>query len=95
MEVWTMAGKTGRISQPDDLHASTGMYEIRLRGQLDGGTWSQWFDGLTVTANESGQTVLSGPVADQAALHGLLVKVRDLGLPLISVHLVEGNEEEK
>lgn len=58
-------------------------YEIRLRGRLDP-RWAAWFDGLTLTTPD-GTTVLSGPVTDQAALHGLLQKIRDLGLPLLSV----------
>jgi len=59
-------------------------YEFRVRGVLDPG-WSTWFDGLEVTSDEHGQTIIAGPVVDQAALHGLLAKVRDLGLPLLSV----------
>lgn len=59
-------------------------YEIRVAGQLER-HWSEWFDGLAVEADESGQTILSGLVPDQAALHGLLNKIRDLGLPLLSV----------
>jgi hypothetical protein len=59
-------------------------YEIRVRGVLDGG-WSAWFDGLQVTSNARGQTTIAGPVTDQAALHGLLAKVRDLGLELLEV----------
>ena len=59
-------------------------YEIRLQGRLDP-RWAAWFDGLRVTTDELGTTVLTGPVPDQAALHGLLAKVRDLGLPLVSV----------
>jgi hypothetical protein len=59
-------------------------YEIRVNGVLDGG-WSAWFDGLQVTSDERGQTTIAGPVVDQAALHGLLAKVRDLGLELLSV----------
>jgi hypothetical protein len=59
-------------------------YEIRVRGVLDSG-WSAWFDGLRVASNQHGQTTIAGPVADQAALHGLLVKVRDLGLELLEV----------
>ena len=62
-------------------------YEIRVGAVLDGG-WSAWFEGLEVTSDEQGQTVIAGPVVDQAALHGLLAKVRDLGLPLISVRRV-------
>jgi hypothetical protein len=59
-------------------------YEIRVRGVLGSG-WSAWFDGLQVTSDEHGQTIIAGPVADQAALHGLLAKVRDLGLELLGV----------
>jgi hypothetical protein len=59
-------------------------YEIRVNGVLDRG-WSAWFDGLQVASHEHGQTTIAGPVADQAALHGLLAKVRDLGLELLEV----------
>ena len=62
----------------------TGRYEIRLKGHLDA-RWAAWFDGLTIAHDGDGTTLIHGPVADQAALHGLLQKVRDLGLPLISV----------
>ena len=61
------------------------VYQIRLKGHLDD-QWTDWFEGLTITLEEDGNTLLSGPVADQAALHGLLKKVRDLGMPLISVN---------
>lgn len=59
-------------------------YQIRLTGHL-GQQWGDWFDGLTITLEENGDTVLTGKVVDQAALHGLLKKVRDLGMPLVSV----------
>jgi hypothetical protein len=59
------------------------VYQIRLKGHL-GPQWTEWFGGLTITLEESGETLLTGPVVDQAALHGLLKKVRDLGMPLIS-----------
>jgi hypothetical protein len=59
-------------------------YAIRIRGQL-AARWAAWFDGMTLTTEDDGTTVLEGPVVDQAALHGLLHKVRDLGLPLLSV----------
>jgi hypothetical protein len=61
-----------------------GSYEIRLRGRLDA-RWAAWFDGLGLTHEGAGTTVIHGPLADQAALHGLLNRVRDLGLPLVSV----------
>ena len=60
------------------------IYQIRLRGHL-GSQWTDWFGGLTVTLEDNGETLLTGPVVDQAALHGLIKKVRDLGMPLVSV----------
>ena len=63
-------------------------YEIRLKGHLDA-RWTGWFDGFTITLTEDGETILTGSVADQAALHGLLKKVRDLGLPLLSVNPIK------
>lgn len=60
------------------------VYLIRIQGHL-GRNWTDWFEGLTITWEENGETVLAGPVVDQAALYGLLRKVRDLGLPLLSV----------
>jgi len=63
-------------------------YEIRLAGHLDD-RWSAWFDGLAITHEGDGTTTLRGPVADQAGLHGLLTKVRDLGAPLISLAPVD------
>jgi hypothetical protein len=65
-----------------------GRYEIRLKGHLDQ-RWAAWFDGLSLTHQSDGTTVIHGPIADQAALHGLLQKVRDVGLPLVSVICVE------
>jgi hypothetical protein len=66
----------------------SGLYEIRLKGQLDS-QWTNWFDGLSITLEDNGDTLLSGPLKDQAALHGLLKKVRDLGMILVSVCPVE------
>ena len=65
-----------------------GRYEIRVKGHLDS-RWAAWFDGLSLTNESDGTTLLCGPVADQAALHGLLQKVRDMGLPLVSVTQVQ------
>ncbi len=64
------------------------VYQIRIKGHL-GSQWTDWFEGLTITPEEDGDTLLTGPVVDQAALHGLLKKVRDLGMPLVSVSPVE------
>ena len=72
----------------DTRHSPTHYFEIRLKGHLDT-RWASWFEGMSITLTEDGATVLTGPVADQAALHGLLKKVRDLGLLLISVNRVE------
>ena len=59
-------------------------YEIRIKGHLDN-RWANWFEGLTITLEDNGETLLTGPVVDQAALHGVLKKVRDVGMPLLSV----------
>src|SRR5687768_4144196 len=69
-------------------HHEPGLYEIRIKGHLEQ-RWANWFEGLSITLVESGDTLLTGPVVDQAALHGLLRKVRDLGLPLVSVIQVD------
>jgi hypothetical protein len=72
-----------RTPTPDRPEA--GHYQIRLTGRLDA-HWAAWFDGLTVSQEADGTTVISGPIADQAALHGVLQRIRDLGLPLVSVN---------
>ena len=64
------------------------VYEIRIKGHLDK-QWTEWFEGLTITLEDNGDTLLTGHVVDQAALHGLLRKVRDLGMPLLSVDSVK------
>lgn len=69
-------------------HPQCGRYEIRIEGHLHE-HWADWFGGLTITPEADGNTLIAGPVIDQAALYGLLRKVRDLGLPLISVNRVQ------
>ncbi len=68
------------------------IYQIRVRGHLSK-TRGDWFSGLTIENRPNGEALISGPVADQAALHGLLVKIRDLGLPLLSVQQIESSED--
>ena len=68
-------------------------YRIRVGGHLDS-SWSEWFEGLRLTREANGETVLSGPIVDEAALHGVLGKVRDLGLPLLAVNRVEPGLEQ-
>lgn len=67
------------------------VYQIRIEGHL-GRQWTDWFGGLTITLEDNGTTLLAGPVVDQAALHGLLKKVRDLGMPLVSVNRVDAGQ---
>lgn len=69
------------------------VYQIRIRGNL-GRQWADWFDGLTITLEDDGDTLLAGPVIDQSALHGILKKIRDLGMPLLSVNCVEPGRRE-
>ena len=80
----------GAMSQELEPHADSSQpmaYQIRITGQLDA-RWADWFEGLTITL-DGGDTLISGPIADQAALHGLLKRVRDLGMALVSVGPVE------
>jgi hypothetical protein len=69
------------------------VYQIRIKGHL-GRQWTDWFGGLAITLEDNGETLLTGPVVDQAALHGLLRKVSDLGMPLLSVIRVNPDEED-
>ncbi len=64
------------------------VYQIRVKGHLDP-QWTDWFEGVAITLEEGGDTLLTGPITDQAALHSLLRKVRDLGIPLVSVNRLE------
>lgn len=72
--------REGDTSQPT-------IYQLKIKGQL-GHQWMEWFEGLTITLEEDGNTLLTGQVIDQAALHGILKKIRDLGMPLLSVNTV-------
>jgi hypothetical protein len=68
------------------------VYRITIKGHLDG-EWSDWFDGLTITLVDTGETMLTGPLVDQTALHGVLSKIRDVGLPLLSLTRIETGRE--
>lgn len=70
----------------------SGRYEIRVKGHLDP-RWAEWFDGLTVTGHSDGTTLLAGLLVDQTALHGVFHKIRDLGLPIISVQFIDKKDE--
>ncbi|HET9915009.1 MAG TPA: hypothetical protein VFQ13_24175 [Anaerolineales bacterium] len=77
--------------EPKPTPSQTMIYQIRLKGHLSS-QWTDWFEDLTITLEKDGDTLLAGPVIDQAALHGLLKKVRDLGLPLVSVVPIQLDE---
>ena len=74
-------------------HHEPERYEIRIKGHLDD-RWANWFEGLTITALDNGETLLIGPVVDQAALHSVLRKVRDPGMPLLSVNRVRPSQDD-
>lgn len=93
----TGADTQGQIHRDSDMHdelqpkrdpEATTVYQIRVMGHL-GPEWTDWFEGLDMTLEERGETLLTGPVVDQAALYSLLKRVRDLGIPLVSVNRVE------
>ncbi len=79
-----MSNKPNSETDPNE----PGTYQIRIKGHLSP-QWADWFDGLTITLQDDAETLLTGPVVDQAALHGLLKKLRDLGIPLLSVNQIE------
>jgi hypothetical protein len=81
-----MSDKRNSITDPGESM----VYQIRVKGHL-GGQWTDWFEGLTITLEVNGDTLLTGPVVDQAALFGLLRKVRDVGIPLLSVNCLESS----
>jgi hypothetical protein len=72
----------------DDKHNQSKCYELRLEGHLDE-RWTEWFEGLTITQEDNGDTLLTGLIIDQAALYGFLKKARDLGIPLVSIRPIE------
>ena len=76
------------MPEPIKAHPEPELYEIRVKGHLDA-HWANQIEGLTITLEEDGNTLLSGPVIDQSALHGILKKIRDLGMPLLSVNSAE------
>ena len=78
---------SNELEQKPDISQPV-VYQIRVKGHLDS-RWTDWFEGLAITPEEDGETLLTGPVTDQAALYGLLKKVRDLGMPLVSVSPLE------
>jgi hypothetical protein len=91
-----MTGRNRYKAMPNKLNPKTDpgqpmVYQIRLKGHL-GSQWTDWFGGMTITLEDNGDTLLTGPVVDQAALHGLLKKVRDWGMPLVSVNPVEPDQ---
>ena len=83
-----MSGEVKIEADPDQSM----IYQIRLKGHLTD-QWSEWFGGLTITLEDNGYTLVTGPVADQAVLHGLLKQIRDLGMPLISVNRIYEKEK--
>ena len=84
-----MSNKRNQIIDPNQAI----VYQIRLKGHLSH-QWTEWFEGLTITLEEDGNTLLTGTVVDQAALHGILKKVRDLGMPLLSLNSIEPSPQD-
>jgi hypothetical protein len=85
-----MSNKRNLSAEPDQPM----VYQVRIKGHL-GGQWTDWFGGLSITLEENGESLLTSPVIDQATLHGLLRKVRDLGMPLVSVTRVEPGQPDE
>jgi hypothetical protein len=82
-----MPGEQRSERDPDQLK----IFQIRIQGHLSQ-QWTDWFEGLIITLEEDGNTLLNGPVVDQSALHGILKRIRDLGVPLLSVNSVDANQ---
>jgi hypothetical protein len=77
----------------ENEHIAGAVYQIVIKEYLDG-SWSEWFDGLTITLTDNGETLLRGPIVDQTALHGILIKIRDLGLPLLALMRIAPEHEQ-
>ncbi len=77
--------------EPNNETNQPKIFQIRIKGHL-GRRWANWFEGMSITLEDNGDTLITGPVADQAALHGLVKKVRDLGLPLISINHLDPDD---
>jgi len=77
---------------PKKIPGQPALYQIRITGQLSA-QWSDWFEGMAISLDDSGDTFITGPVVDQAALYGLLKKVRNLGMPLVSVFQIQSQKE--
>jgi hypothetical protein len=82
---------SNQLNSNKDQAESEMVYEIRVRGHMDR-QWANWFNGMSITLEENGDTLLTGPVIDQAALHGLLRRIRDLGMPLLALTCIENDE---
>jgi hypothetical protein len=90
---WASASDELRLSPGDGGESIMFVYEIRIQGHLDQ-RWSAWFDGLTINYESDGSTLLQGPLVDEAALHGVLIKVRDLALPLLAMNRITDSRVE-
>ena len=84
---------SSKESNPKFNTRKESVYQIKIRGHLDS-QWSDWFNGLSVTTDQEGNTLITGPVVDDSALHGLLKRIRDLGMPLISCNQIQSEEDD-
>ena len=95
MQITAVTGQTMSDNYQTQTKTNEVMiYQIRLQGHL-GRQWTAWFEGMSITLEDNGETLITGPVADQSALHGLLKKVRDLGMPLLSVISIKSDQTDE